>query len=454
LSASDEQASGQEDDNDGARGVSKLLRLVWFSLHFPVYASARASLDKSQWLSAEEVVRLQQRKLSRLVRYAYRRVPYYRRLFDRLDIKPGDIRSGVDLSRIPVLTKEDIARNAGDLVSRGYPRLNLFPYSTGGSTGVPTRFFHDLHEMAWVEAAVHRTYAWAGWRRGHRLVLVSGLPAEMASLISIMRKWQGQSRFSLFGADTAQVDEVIAQLKRLSPRGLKGYATWLNLLAERIEATGGCGSCRPKYVISSSELLTRDIRERIGRVFGVAPFDNYSSREFMIAAECERHQGLHIAAENVVLETVRGVQPVPEGTPGEILITDLNRFGMPLIRYQIGDVGVLSSRRCPCGRGLPLLDGIVGRVSEFIRTPDGKYMAAPAIAHIFKDLKAAKYRIVQEVPEEITVKIVKGDGWSERDERAVANAFAVIRHKIKYVPDLETIGSGKNTIIQSRVKCF
>jgi phenylacetate-CoA ligase len=171
----------------------------------------------------------------------------------------------------------------------------------------------------------------------------------------------------------------------------------------------------------------------------------------MLAAECERHRGLHIAAENVIIETVKDGKPVGPGELGEILVTDLNRYGMPLIRYTIGDAGVLSDRVCPCGRGLPLLEEVAGRITEIVRTPQGKLLGV-VVAHIFKDLPLKIYRVIQETPDELIVRMVKAPGYGPQHEAHIRKCFGGIPVRMEYVDDIPVPASGKRIVVQSLLK--
>lgn len=431
-------------------GLGMAIRILTLALATPIYGSAYCRMLKSQRWTRERLEAEQERKLRSLIRHAWEKVPYYRRVFREKGIEPDRIRTAADLNLLPVLEKSAINANFDEMVACGFPARRLLIYSTGGSTGLPTRFYHDMAEMAWTEAAVNRSYGWAGYNWGERFLLVSGLPGEKASIIGRLRRLQGQRRISLFRAGEKEVGEAVDYIIKLRPRGIKGYVSWLRILARELAARKT--AWRPDHVITSSEKLSPEDRAALREGFGVEPFENYSSREFMLAAECEEHKGLHIAAENVIIETVRDGRPVGPGEWGEILVTDLNRYGMPLIRYAIGDVGVLSARVCTCGRGLPILEEVVGRVSDIIRTPEGKLIAAPAVAHIFKDLPVKKFRVIQETKEELIIRVVKATGFSPAHEAHIKYSFGGIAVRVEYVDDIPVPSSGKNLIVESRLK--
>ncbi|HPJ72755.1 MAG TPA: hypothetical protein PK636_08725, partial [bacterium] len=296
--------------------MNKILKTVALLPYGRVYCRSRRFLEKSQWWKPEDLARYRSGKIEALIRHAWDRVPSYREAMERDGIEAADIRSVVDLARLPVLSKEQVNENFARLVAADFPDRLMLLYSTGGSSGLPTRFYHDAREMAWTEAAVNRSYSWAGYRTLEKFLLVSGLPAEKHSVISLLRRLQGQRRISLFGAGKDEIEQSLDYLLRLRPHGLKGYVSWLEILAGALKKRGGPAVWRPAHVITSSEKLTPRSREILRRGFGSEPFENYSSREFMLAAECPKHRGLHIAAENVVIETARDGVPVAPGEWG------------------------------------------------------------------------------------------------------------------------------------------
>jgi phenylacetate-CoA ligase len=174
-------------------------------------------------------------------------------------------------------------------------------------------------------------------------------------------------------------------------------------------------------------------------------YDTYGCREVaMLAGECPEHAGYHISSETVLLEFVRDGEGVSAGELGEILITDLQNYGMPLIRYSVGDAGEPSDELCSCGRGLPLMKSIEGRVTDFICTADGKYISGPALTLIFSDLNVVRYQVVQRKIDQFLVSVIVDHGYSEADDLKI-----VSRMKTLIAPNIEVDVQHVNSIPKS-----
>jgi phenylacetate-CoA ligase len=171
--------------------------------------------------------------------------------------------------------------------------------------------------------------------------------------------------------------------------------------------------------IAAAEPLFEDARERIEQGFGVPLFNTYGSREFMsIAAECECRNGLHVHAENLVVEA----RDRDGDHASEILITDLHNYGMPFVRYESGDLGRLADRSCRCGRGLPLLEAIEGRILDALRTRDGRTVPGEFFPHLLKDIpELAQYRVEQKGIDRIVISAVLTRPLSERSEQLLSD---------------------------------
>jgi phenylacetate-CoA ligase len=174
-------------------------------------------------------------------------------------------------------------------------------------------------------------------------------------------------------------------------------------------------------IISASEQLWR--RETIEEAFHSRVFDDYSSREFSIAAECEVRRGYHISSEIVLLEFVRDNQHVSNGELGEILVTDLTNWGMPFIRYRIGDLGRPSDDHCPCGRGLPLLEGVEGRSSDYITGSDGRVFTGGNLTLLFKDLPVRQFRVHQVDYAKVSIQLVTAPGYATEHSREIVSGM-------------------------------
>jgi len=230
----------------------------------------------------------------------------------------------------------------------------------------------------------------------------------------------------------------------------------------------GIEDIRPRAVITSAETLLYSRRKKIEEAFGCPVFDYYGSREVSaIASECKEHSGYHISAENVALEFVKDNEHVSSGESGVILATNLRNFAMPFVRYEIGDVGKPSDEICCCGRGLPLMSSIEGRISEFMAvfdkrlgrvvpvSPAGPGVIGVALQHV----PLESYRIVQESLEKVTIKAVAGKGYSQAHtdflinyiRKYVGDSVAIDIEFVDYLPPLP---SGKRSAFISKINPF
>jgi len=201
-------------------------------------------------------------------------------------------------------------------------------------------------------------------------------------------------------------------------------------------------------VLSAAEPVTERTRELVLAALGAPLFNAYGSREFMsVAVECDRHEGLHVNAENILVETESD-----DGSPAEFLITDLHNYGTPLIRYRIGDVGSLATGQCECGRRLPRIRAIEGRVADLLRLPDGRVVSGLIFPHVVKDFfQIREFQVEQRSPESIVLRVVLNSPLMPPDVDSLHRAITrIIGHNINFeivdVPSIPRLPSGKRRV--------
>ena len=168
-----------------------------------------------------------------------------------------------------------------------------------------------------------------------------------------------------------------------------------------------------------------------------------------------------MAVENAVVEFLKNNEPVPHGEIGKMVITDLGNYAMPFIRYEIGDLGKLSDEKCPCGRNLPLLKEISGRIRDIIVTKGGKYLTGAFISTLFYDDKGMtkgikQYQFIQKTKGYALLKIVKADDFSQEQLDKIIQKISSqcddMRIEIEFVEVISPTKSGKYRPIQSEVE--
>jgi phenylacetate-CoA ligase len=378
--------------------------------------------ERTQFLSAGEIRELQWRRLRALLHHAYAQCPFYRARFDHAGATPDDLRGLEDLRALPALEKRDIQEQGDDMVARNWPRGDLISNQTGGSTGAPVSFYLSKARKCSRAAATLRHNRWAGWQAGDRAAVIWGAPRYRPA-----DTWRARLRGALLREpvwlDTANLteeslEEFHTTLLRYRPRIIQAYARSAVLFARYLQVRG-LTPHRPHSIVTSAEVLEADERRLLEDVFGCPVFNRYGCREVsVVASECPAHSGLHTMAEGLYVEIETPHGAAAPGEMGTILVTDLLNHAMPLIRYRIGDMGAWASGTCPCGRGLPRLERVAGRVTDFLvgcdnRLVSGVYLATYVIAH---RPSLGQVQILQYKPGAVTYRIKPGrDFHHERD---------------------------------------
>lgn len=418
------------------------------------------SLEQSQWWSPERIEQNRVEALRRLLSHAETQVPYYRDLFRSAGFVPGDLRDPAELSALPLLSKSLIKANERELKSldsRPLRRMN-----TGGSTGEPLIFYLSADRVSHDVAAKRRATRWWGVDIGDPEIVVWGSPIENTRQ-DVFRDLRDRvfrtSLLSAFEMSPAKLDGFVDRIRRLRPKMLFGYPSALDVIAGYAEARGvQLNQLGIKVAFVTSEMLYPEQRERISRVFGCPVANGYGGRDAgFVAHECPSG-GMHITAEDLILEVLGDDgRPVPTGEVGELVITHLRSFGFPFVRYRTGDMVRLGGSNCPCGRGLPLVTEIHGRSTDLIRLPDGTRMHGLALIYVLRDLPGIeRFKIEQEALDQILVRIVPRPGMARdiphrAQEGLLKRLGPAVSVTVDLVDEIPPERSGKYRYVVSRV---
>ena len=355
------------------------------SLLFPLHerlkghdsVAVRQQMEQAQWLSAEQVTALQHTRLRELLVDVGAHVPYYRDLFHRTGFDPRGVASVTDLQRLPFLTKTVIRANTD--VMKHMQAKGLARFNTGGSSGEPLIFFIGNKRVSHDVAAKWRATRWWGVDIGDPEIVVWGSPIELGKQDHI-KHWRDKllrtQLLPAFEMSEAKLDQFIVTIRSVRPKMLFGYPSALSHIARHAQKRGvamdDLGIC---VAFVTSERLYDDQRAIISQVFGCPVANGYGGRDAgFIAHECPAG-GMHITADDLIVEIINEAGEVQApGVPGEIVVTHLSTNDFPFIRYRTGDIGVLGASPCSCGRGLPLLQDIQGRSTDFVVTAEGAVM--------------------------------------------------------------------------------
>ncbi|QGY39164.1 phenylacetate--CoA ligase family protein [Pseudodesulfovibrio cashew] len=435
---------------------------LWAAKESSPYLRHLKKLVDAPYRDLKAVLAEQDSRLTRLIAHAYDNTKYYKEMMDEAGVRPQDVTTVADLSKLPVLTKDAIRNQGDNMISGIHDRSKLRNKTTSGSTGVSLSLYIDEDSQQWKRACAVRHDMWCGWRQGEAIGAIWGNPTYKDN-------WRLWLRNALLGRmvylDTLKMDhaamlEFHEALLKKRPTQLFGHAHSLYLFAKFVKQNG-LQCYQPKGIISTAMVLHDFERSLVEEAFKAKVFNRYGCEEVsLIASECEAHEGLHINMDTIILECVdpNGI-PVAPGEVGAVVVTDLSNYGMPIIRYKVGDAARIRSEPCSCGRSYPLIESLEGRIADYVRTPDGEYISGISLTENFAmQAKGVKQlQIIQEAIDFIVLRVVKGSDWTSDSvdnlNRLVNQRFGEqMRHEIEYVDSIQSESSGKYRFCISKLE--
>lgn len=375
-------------------------------------------LEKSQYWPPERLRELQINRLQSIVQHAFKSCPFYASLYRDLNLCIEDM---ADLRRLPLVSKGDVREGLNDFLSKSFVKETIYESRTGGSTGRALTLYFDKRCQEHRNAAAMRSDRWAGRDLGTKTAGIWGNPPRMAGF----KDWLRSSFLNrLVYLDTMAINEqsvcnFVSMWKRQRPKVIFGHSHSIYMLARYLENLG-VEEIRPVGVISTSMMLLDHERSVIEQVMGCKVSNRYGCEEVgLISAECPERRKMHINSEHVIVELLRrDGQPALPGEEAEVVVTDLINYAMPLIRYRVEDMAVGVEGVCDCGRGLPMIDKIIGRVADFLQKADGTLVAGVSLVErTLTDIKGLdQMQLVQESRDELQVNIVPGRLYTPRSK--------------------------------------
>lgn len=440
--------------------VRHVVAPTWALWERSAYLSHVRTLRRTEWLPAVEIALRQRASRERIARHAWETTTFYREHWAHSRLE--NLADDDNFRALPVVTKDQLRERGAELRSTQPGSRELHVHHTSGSTGKSLSIVVDDRAQQWRRACTLRSDEWTGWRLGQRSALVWGNPEYQN------RGWRGRLRNTLLERgnylDTLRMDaealeRFVATGHRQRPALLMGHAHSLYLLA-RFVSERNLSAWQPRGIIATAMTLHDFERQTIEMVFGTRVTNRYGCEEVgLIACQCSQFCGLHVNADNVLVEILReDGQPADSGESGSVIVTDLTNRAMPLIRYQLGDVAMAGDEACPCGRGLPLLARIEGRDADYIVTPRGELISGISLTENFAVLLEGvrEMQIVQERVEFLRLRIVRdvsfGPATTRHIERLVRERFGEeMSHECEWLERIEPEASGKFRFCVSRL---
>ena len=388
-------------------------------------------LEQSQWWTPAEMLRHQFVQLTQVLAHASTTVPYYRERLPAAGYQPqGELSLDV-FRRVPLLTRTDIQAAGPALLSLAVPAGHgrSVRGSTSGSTGTPIQHWSTDLAAFFVQAFTMRDHLWHGRDLQGKLLAIRFVPAPVTHGGWFVSE-QGESFFEtgpsigvpIHTSVSAQIDQILAH----QPDYLQGHASNLRELALQWRERG---LPRPnlREVRSFAEVLAPDTRELVREVLAPLVTDVYSAQECgCLALQCPQHEHYHVQSESAYVEILRDDgEPCVPGEIGRVVITTLHNFAMPLIRYDIGDYAEVGSP-CDCGRGLPVLTRILGRVRNMMALPSGD-KRWPFIGSGYRQLAPVRqFQVIQKTIRQVELRLVV-ERTLTLEEEAKVRAYALER---------------------------
>ena len=392
--------------------------ISWPALPSPTASSMLAiqqQLEQSQWAPADELLAQQFIQLKNVVYYAQKNIPFYKKLFADANIKITDsLFNSENWLSLPILTRENVQAADKDLYSTKIPKEHgkVGEISTSGSTGRTIKVAGTSITNFFWHAFTLRDHFWSQRNLRNKMAAIKYLAGTTNKTVSA-DGWGASTDMvyktgkSVAMSIKASITEQVEWLSKENPNYLLIYPSSLKAITKHVQQFK-LQFKDLKEIITIGETLTPDTRALVNEVLGVPITDIYSCQEMgYIALQCPKHEHYHVQSENVFLEILDdNNQPCKPGQIGRVVLTSLQNFATPLIRYDIGDYAEVGET-CDCGRGLPVIKQVMGRVRNLVSYPDGTKQWPTVGSDSYDEIAAIKqFQFIQKTVDDIDVKLV------------------------------------------------
>lgn len=417
------------------------------------------------YMSAERLCSLRDARVRDAVTYAAETVPFYREFFRSEKIDPREIRTGEDLARLPLITQEDVRANPLRFVSTSRRAKDSILFHTSGSTGIPLDIYHDrkslLENIAYGEreqAVISKLLGRSNKPREAFIRYPNNTLQRVKTLYREMTFFPlrpENSHVSIYDS----IEENIKALNEFKPNIIRSYGSYIDLLFREARSRG-LSLYLPDLFLYSSDNMSEEIKKLIEDEYGVPVLARYNSMEsFKIGFTCEERAGFHIHDDICHLRILNDAGgPVALGKTGQVVISNLVNRATVLLNYAIEDIASLATKPCPCGRTLPLLENLEGRIDDFLTRPDGELIHPRLIWKAFVGKREViQYRFIQRLPDGFELKIatVDKESYDRIIDSVLAELRAVLGNDAKieygYASRIERAESGKFRPVMSLI---
>ncbi len=414
-------------------------------------------LMKSQWWSKKQIDDYQNKKLRELIHHAYTNVPYYKEMFDKIGLKPEDIKTKEDLHKIPITTKSDLKKHKDKHVAVNISPKNLMFRSSSGSTGEPFQFYTTKKAESFSKATTIRGWYWMGYKLGDKYVKLSMNPRS-SKIKKLQDKINNCLYLSVNQLSPKEIVKIGKAISNFNPKFIRGYPVPLYSLAKAIKDVGGYSKSSLRGINTTGSSLRENVRDEIESVFQSKIYDAYSCEGGSCFHQCSASKFYHPAEEYAISEFIEDdFSKSNNEYPLRHITTDLHNFASPFIRYDTQDYIILEDKdRCECGRSFINVKKILGRDGDILITPSGKYLIVENFVAYFEWIVGIdQIQVIQEKINKITINIIINNDFTKTIFNTVQDYWKTyigndVEVNLKIVDDIRLTPTGKRrTVIRN-----
>jgi phenylacetate-CoA ligase len=431
-----------------------------------ILSTHRFLLESQAWTESQ-ILDYQFSKFKKLLDHAYRNVPYYTSLFKSVSLNPIDIRCFDDVNKIPILTKENARKENENLIAQNLPKNKALKGFTGGTTGPPLKLLRDSSDLTFTWAAFFRWYTWMGIEIGDPVTKIWGTrtvlsrPLKRRIADNIKNYYYNRNMVNSFNLNDNTIKGVINQFNKFKPSIIRGYLSAFIQIAEYMKENNLELDFKPKAISSTTETLLDPFRQLIQKQFNAPLYDQYGCGECnSIAFEAGDGLGMYVASEHVYLEITNDSYKPEQEKEGKIIVTNLDNYIMPFIRYENGDNGQFAKDVSGKKFNLPLLKSISGRTIDTITLANGSKVHGVFFTDILRELFQEnpdyihRFQVYQDTPGEIEFRI---ESKKKPDDTYIANLKSALTRyftsiEIRTLDNLPLDSSGKFRYVISSLR--
>jgi phenylacetate-CoA ligase len=418
-------------------------------------------LNKTQWLTTEQLLEIQNMFLGSLIKEIYNNVPFYRKIMDEVGVVPQKVQTITDLKLMPIIDKQTLQNNYKNIFNSDLDELEKSYTATGGSTGNTLKYMISPEVQYYGLGCRNRGFKWAGFDENKdKVAYLAGGSLGVTATIEI----EGNKlKIPATGITSKSVmDTYFEALIKFRPEHMRAYPSALYQFCSYLEEH--CKSLKLKSVVTTAETLFDYQREFIEKVLSCKIFNEYGAYDGGAGAfECEQHTGLHLQMERGIIELLdENGNTVKPGKVGRVIVTDLHNYVFPFIRYDVGDIAIASEEQCICGRGLKLIQGINGRSSDYIILKDKTKLSGVAIIHLFNKLlqenqiDILQYQVIQKSDHSIQILVIPGNNYKHENIKKIQKIFQIhlkgLKVSVEKASNINRTPAGKTRFVYSEIE--